>query len=37
VHEIVLELEACDGAPCQDPPARDPHAPRRVTSSPAAR
>jgi hypothetical protein len=37
VHEIVSELEACDGAPCQDPPARDPHAPRRVTSSPAAR
>lgn len=31
VHDIVLELEACEGAPCQGPPACDPNAPTRMT------
>jgi hypothetical protein len=37
VHEIVLELEACEGAPRPSPPACDQNAPTGMTQSPVAR
>jgi hypothetical protein len=37
VHEIVLELEACEGAPRLSPPACDQNAPTGMTQSPVAR